>query len=583
MHTRALARCARLSILFATSVVALASCAGGEEEAGPPLDSIPGVSRDANTNPPMLELDLDAQTFAGAGGGPVGGSGNGTGGGGGAGGTSSGGDAGPDGAVPVGGRLDASPPPPVATQCSNGQDDDGDGFVDAYDGDCSSAADPTEQGDRPPTGCGNGLDDDGDGAVDFPDDPGCLAVGDGDEADPEQTAECADGVDNDGNGRTDYPEDPGCPGRGTALEAPLPAPPACTNGVDDDEDGATDYPDDPDCAAAAAPTEGIAGECGDTHRVVDLNRALGDADFVDGDTSMGAVGFVGTCGGNAGPEIVFRYRVSGVVGALEFTTEYPETTAPTVVYVRPVCTDPRDVGCNRGSADAPGTHVRLDRPAEGTYYVVVDTSQADRSGAFRLGVLTVEAPRCSDTRDNDQDGRVDLFDPGCVDPTDEDEADPPAPPECGDGLDNDGDGQTDYPADPTCTAAGGPRETEASCALAPDVIVAAADVGVVHVNTSILGSNYTGRCGGRGPEQVIALVLDAPATVTALTVNNGMDTVLHARSACDDEATELACNDDAGGDLASNITFVAPAAGVYYLFADSFGGGGETDVMITVQ
>jgi hypothetical protein len=62
-----------------------------------------------------------------------------------------------------------------------------------------------------------------------------------------------------------------------------------------------------------------------------------------------------------------------------------------------------------------------------------------------------------------------------------------------------------------------------------------------------------------------------------------MDTVLHARSACDDEATELACNDDAGGDLASNITFVAPAAGVYYLFADSFGGGGETDVMITVQ
>jgi hypothetical protein len=427
MHTRALARCARLSFLFATSVVALASCAGGEEEAGPPLDSIPGVSRDANTNPPMLELDLDAQTFAGAGGGPVGGSGSGTGGGGGAGGTSSGGDAGPDGAVPVGGRLDASPPPPVATQCSNGQDDDGDGLVDAYDGDCSSAADPTEQGDRPPTGCGNGLDDDGDGAVDFPDDPGCLAVGDGDEADPEQTAECADGVDNDGNGRTDYPEDPGCPGRGTALEAPLPVPPACTNGVDDDEDGATDYPDDPDCAAAAAPTEGIAGECGDTHRVVDLNRALGDADFVDGDTSMGAVGFVGTCGGNAGPEIVFRYRVSGVVGALEFTTEYPETTAPTVVYVRPVCTDPRDVGCNRGSADAPGTHVRLDRPAEGTYYVVVDTSQADRSGAFRLGVLTVEAPRCSDTRDNDQDGRVDLLDPGCVDPTDEDEADPPCP------------------------------------------------------------------------------------------------------------------------------------------------------------
>ncbi len=564
----------------AACLFALSACAADDGTGGPAPAPGAGVARDANTSPPTLELDIDAQASAGGSGSPSGAGGGGTP----TGGAMPAGDAGPDAGLPAGGRDDAATPPPVVTQCSNGIDDDADGLVDAFDGDCSSAADPTEQGDRPPTGCGNGEDDDADGAVDFPDDPGCLAVGDGDETDPAAAPECSDGVDNDGNGRTDYPEDPGCPGRGTAAEAPLATVPACANGVDDDEDGATDYPEDPDCAAAAGPTEGIAGECGEAHRIVDLNRALGaGGEFVDGDTASGTPGFVGTCGGNAGPELVYRYRVTGVVGAIEFTTEYPETTAPTVLYVRPVCTDPRDVGCNRGSADAPGTHVRLERPAEGTYYVVVDTSQADRSGAFRLGVLTVEAPRCSDTRDNDQDGRVDLLDPGCVEPADEDEADPPTPPECGDGLDNDGDGQTDYPADPTCSAAGGPREAEASCALAADIMVVAADVGVVHVNTSAQGANYTGRCGGRGPEQVIALVLDAPATVTARTVNNGMDTVLHARSSCDDDASELACDDDSGGALASSITFAAPAAGVYYLFADSFNAGGETDVVIDIQ
>jgi hypothetical protein len=564
----------RLAHLAVFALFAMSACAGEDEASGRALRPNPDLVRDANTAPPVLELNDAARVASGGAATDAGDPDAATGG--------APPEDGPDAAT-TGGPPDAAPPAPSATQCSNGLDDDGDGLVDAYDGDCSSGADPTEQGDRPPAACGNALDDDGDGAVDFPDEPGCLAAGDGDEADPATAPGCNDGVDNDGNGRADYPEDPGCAGRGVADEVAPAVPPACSNGADDDGDGETDYPDDADCAAAAGSTEAIAGACGDTHRVIDLNRALADAAFVDGDTSTGVPGFVGTCGGNAGPEIVYRYRVTGVVGALEFTTEYPETTAPTVLYVRTACTDPRDAGCNRGSADTPGTHVRLDRPAEGTYYVVVDTSQADRSGAFRLGVVTVSAPRCSDTRDNDQDGRVDLLDPGCLDPADEDETDPPTPPECSDGLDNDGDGQADYPADPTCTAAGGPRETEASCALAADVVVVAADVGSVHVNTSVLGANYAGLCGGRGPEQVIALVLDGPATVNALTVNNGMDTVLHARSACDDPATELACNDDAGGDLASNITFAAPGAGVYYLFADSFGGGGETDVLINVR
>jgi hypothetical protein len=446
--------------LLAACTLALAACSGGAS-GGDETSAGGAQARDADPNgPPSLDLDLGLGGQGGTGGVPTGGASGGAGGGGGAGGA--GGAAAVADAGPV---ADAAPLPP-ATQCNNGEDDDADGLFDLYDTDCSGEADPTEQGDRPPTACGNVLDDDADGRADFPEDPGCVAAGDGDEADPAETPQCADGLDNDADGHTDFPEDSGCAGRGTTFEGEPRTPTACADGLDNDADGATDYPEDVDCVAAAARSEEAPGGCGGTHHVLDLNRALAGAEYVEGDTSQGAEGFVGTCGGNAGPEIVYSFRVAEVVGAIEFTTEFPETVVPTVLYVRSVCDDPRDVGCNRGSAEVPGTHVRLERPEVGVYYVVVDTSMADQSGVFRLGALTVEAPRCSDARDNDLDGRVDLADPGCVTPEDEDEADPPMPPECADGLDNDADGQTDYPADPTCTAAGGAQETEATCALA---------------------------------------------------------------------------------------------------------------------
>lgn len=543
-----------------------------------------GLARDANPDdPPSLEFDV------GFGGQPGnGGTASGGGAGGGAGGAAAGGMASGGGATPAdaGPTADAAPLPPT-TQCNNGEDDDGDGAFDLYDGDCSGEADPTEQGARPPTACGNAVDDDADGAVDFPEDPGCLAAGDGDEEDPAETPQCNDGMDNDGDGHTDFPEDSGCAGRGTIFEGEPRTPTACADGMDNDEDGATDYPEDVDCVAAASRTEAAPGGCGGAHHVLDLNRALAGAEYVDGDTSMGAEGFVGTCGGNAGPEIIYSFRVSEVVGAIEFTTEFPETRVPTVLYVRTACDDPRDVGCNRGSAEVPGTHVRLERPEVGIYYVVVDTSMADQSGAFRLGALTVEAPRCSDARDNDLDGRVDLADPGCVAPEDEDEADPPTPPECADGVDNDADGQTDYPADPTCTAAGITQETEASCALAQNLIMMDAAGGMVHVSTGVLGNSYTSTCGGSatGPEQVIAVVLDRAASVTAETINNSFDTVLHARSVCDDPITQYGCDDDGGGiGAASRLTFAVAGPGVAYIFVDGYSGAsGDTDVVVTVQ
>ncbi|MFA5076206.1 MAG: FG-GAP-like repeat-containing protein [Patescibacteria group bacterium] len=61
--------------------------------------------------------------------------------------------------------------------------------------------------------------------------------------------------------------------------------------------------------------------------------------------------------------------------------------------------------------------------------------------------------QCSDGLDNDLDGQIDLADPGCSSVIDDDETNPVTLPQCSDGVDNDGDGRIDYPADPGCSMA----------------------------------------------------------------------------------------------------------------------------------
>jgi VCBS repeat-containing protein len=75
-------------------------------------------------------------------------------------------------------------------QCSDGQDNDGDGKTDfGGNGDpgCESATDDSESPDLPPpplAACSDGQDNDGDGKTDFPADPGCSSASDEDETDP---------------------------------------------------------------------------------------------------------------------------------------------------------------------------------------------------------------------------------------------------------------------------------------------------------------------------------------------------------------------------------------------------------------
>jgi hypothetical protein len=98
-----------------------------------------------------------------------------------------------------------------ATECGDGEDNDGDGLADLADPACDDAFSLSE------SPCADGRDNDGDGRLDFPSDPGCASATDDSERDASRA--CDDGIDNDSDGRSDFPADPGCKRRDDLDEA----------------------------------------------------------------------------------------------------------------------------------------------------------------------------------------------------------------------------------------------------------------------------------------------------------------------------------------------------------------------------
>ncbi|MGH3862763.1 choice-of-anchor P family protein [Actinokineospora sp.] len=95
----------------------------------------------------------------------------------------------------------------------------------------------------------------------------------------------------------------------------------------------------------------------------------------------------------------------------------------------------------------------------------VDIAISESIAGFSGNPCQAPKPQCSDTADNDGDGKVDATDPGChtdgnpdnpdsYDPNDNDETDVPKT-QCNDGVDNDDDKLTDA-EDPGCHTDGNP-------------------------------------------------------------------------------------------------------------------------------
>jgi len=101
---------------------------------------------------------------------------------------------------------------PTRPQCSDGNDNDGDGKTDLADPGCTDGNDNDEYN-APPPQCSDGIDNDGDGKIDLAD-KGCSGATDNDETNVTGPApkQCNDGIDNDSDGKIDL-ADPQCRNR----------------------------------------------------------------------------------------------------------------------------------------------------------------------------------------------------------------------------------------------------------------------------------------------------------------------------------------------------------------------------------
>ncbi|MCP4445174.1 MAG: hypothetical protein GY811_07520 [Myxococcales bacterium] len=500
-------------------------------------------------------------------------------------------------------------------ECNDGADNDKDGLIDSMDPGCTVNGDK-ESPDPILTACNDSVDNDGDGLIDT-EDPGCTDGLDEDEYN-EPVSACQDGIDNDMDGLIDFPYDPGCTFsiKDSELDdCPDGANcPDCSNGIDDDEDGQADYPDDLGCNAAGDLDEFNADPsiCG---AAVLIQPLPNDGEAMGQFTGSAANELISDGCGGTGEEHVYVYTTT-VPESLTVTTDFEETVVDTVVYVRGECrqTD-TELGCN----DDAGLNVStldIERIEPGTYYIIVDTASSTAVGNYRLSVdtftpekepcvvaastcksglvcrlfteggvtatsETCEKPECSDGEDSDGDGLVDFpFEPGCLDPADNDETDDcptgPGCAQCSNELDDDGDTISDYPDDPGCNAASDDLEVD-DCIPGVEVI----SLGAAGVSGTTAGtSSFDPTCilGNSGAEDIFQFDLDrAVDSLTFSTIGSSYDTVLSVRYAvCDDVAAELACEDpDSAGET---IVLATPAQGDYFVFVDGsfFGDGAYT-------
>ena len=91
-------------------------------------------------------------------------------------------------------------------------------------------------------------------------------------------------------------------------------------------------------------------------------------------------------------------------------------------------------------------------------------------------------------------------------------------------------------------------------------------------------SEQMGSCtfGGASPEQSWTFSVDVAQPVSLELVEASFDTVLYVRTDCEDEETEVACDDDSGEGLKSALTFDAEPGVLYSVIVDGYNGANGT-------
>ncbi len=417
---------------------------------------------------------------------------------------------------------------PSYEDCSNGWDDDLDGFTDCDDSDCTDT-----RWCPPPEDCSNGQDDDGDGLTDC-DDPDCAV-------------ECAP------------PED-------------------CSNGEDDDLDGRADC-HDTDCVAS--------GMC--SSRACTVNAALGILERGDvaqtSYTTLDSSNFVALSCGGTGPDYTVNFSIDSTATVVVEVLQDSGRCAWALVGGAPeggICRD-GELACFGDSAVGMASSATFPSLSPASYFVVMDTPSPDASGQgiVRVSVYDPFGEICTNGRDDDGDGFVDCDDPGCASfVTCAGET------VCHGGQDDDEDGLADC-ADPDCMQ----RDHCSQTGCVPDVFLGVLDSGgILARHVSAGDATAVIPCArGEQPSSVVAFELSDPSRIRVRLIPDGTSepAMLLAAPAgswtgCTD-APYMCVNVPSAG-LASDVTTpdVLPA-GTYFIVLTPYDSYSTSDALIVVQ
>lgn len=237
--------------------------------------------------------------------------------------------------------------------------------------------------------------------------------------------------------------------------------------------------------------------------------------------------------------------VAGFNVSLGARTTCPSSTTASVPLV-----------CANASSDDGQEEISFSVVQGQTYYLIVDGTASTQLGPFTM-LVDVRPPGCGD---------------GLISGGEQ----------CDDGNTVNGDGCTS-----TCTV-----EALAGIDTCPGYVLPLSGAGedprtgVLTIDTSALTANYAGNCGGSSKEGVVVVTPPINGKLTAKLTGITYQTVLYARTTCNDAVSEKACDDDAPvpSTPARDITISGVTAGTpYYLFIDGYNGAsGVARLNVTV-
>lgn len=263
-----------------------------------------------------------------------------------------------------------------------------------------------------------------------------------------------------------------------------------------------------------------------------------------------------------GPDAYYRV-VAPTAGVLQVTSK--SEAFDLVLGLRDTCSvNTRPLACSNGGSRGSDETVRRVVAAGDELYVIVDSPSFPKVNFCASGTILA--------------GCDDLVARGLFD------LDVSlAPSTCGDGFFvagpneqcDDGNGVDGDGCSATCTleALAG-IDTCPGYALDLPVDIDGAYRNAVAVNTASLAANYSGACGGSGPDGVIRVVAPAAGTLTAR-VSNLDGATVYARAVCNDPITEFLKtpgSDTCPSVVHDVVSFPAEAGTEYFLFVDGLDG-----------